>query len=268
MSMPEPVAAATLQLRGISHHYQGDPVLGNISFTAQAGQVTTIVGPSGCGKSTLLRIIAGLMAAVGGDVLLDGAVVDGVPVGLGMVFQDYSRSLFPWLTVHRNVELSLDRLPKASRAGRINEALEEVGLKGDATKHPHELSGGMQQRVAIARALAARPSLLLMDEPFASVDAQTRADLEDLLLTLHEHTKLTIVLVTHDIDEAVYLADRIVVLSKSPSEVVEWMDVDISRPRDQIQTKVEETFVRTRGEVATLLRRPTSSPDAVGGRTC
>jgi NitT/TauT family transport system ATP-binding protein len=261
MTAPATPPAAELELNDVRHHYGQEQVLGGISMLAPAGEVTTVVGPSGCGKSTLLRIISGLMPAVAGDVLLDGRRVAGVPEGLGMVFQDYSRSLFPWLTVHENVGLSLNSVPDAGRPERIGSALEEVGLSGHAAKHPFELSGGMQQRVAIARALAARPSLLLMDEPFASVDAQTRADLEDLLLTVHEHSALTIVLVTHDIDEAVYLADRVVVLSRPPTRVMKTIDVAISRPRDQVQTKVGDTFVRTRGDVASLLRRPTTITD-------
>lgn len=248
--------AAALEVSGVHHRYATEPVLADITFDAPAGKVTTIVGPSGCGKSTLLQIVAGLMTATGGGLCLDGKPILGVPAGLGMVFQDYSRSLFPWMTVRNNVALSLDHVPKAERQERVADALAEVGLAGHGSKRPFELSGGMQQRVAIARALAARPSLLLMDEPFASVDAQTRADLEDLLLEVQDHTKVTVVVVTHDIDEAVYLADRVVVLSAAPTYVVEVIDVNISRPRDQIQTKVEESFVKLRGEVATLLRRP------------
>lgn len=264
MSSPSALSAAELELRDICHDYGQEQILGGISLLAPAGEVTTVVGPSGCGKSTLLRIISGLMPAVGGDVLLDGRRVDGVPKGLGMVFQDYSRSLFPWLSVHENVGLSLNGVPVGERPDRITSALAEVDLAGHSDKHPYELSGGMQQRVAIARALAARPSLLLMDEPFASVDAQTRADLEDLLLAVHEHSAITIVLVTHDIDEAVYLADRVVVLSRPPTSVIETIGVAISRPRDQVQTKVEDTFVRTRGDVASLLRRPVTSSDPAG----
>ena len=167
------------------------------------------------------------------------------------VFQDYSRSLLPWMTVQANVVLPLRarRVPRARRETLASDALAAVGLSEHGRKYPWQLSGGMQQRVAIARALAYEPEILLLDEPFASVDAQTRADLEDLLLDVWTRTGLTVLLVTHDIDEAVYLADRIVVLSASPTRVKETIAVDLPRPRDQIATKELPAFAHLRAHV-------------------
>jgi NitT/TauT family transport system ATP-binding protein len=209
------------------------------------------VGPSGCGKTTLLRCVSGLMPPTAGAVRLDERTVTAPPRSMALVFQDYSRSLLPWMTVHDNVVLPL----KAARVGRdererlAGEALASVGLDGHGRKYPWQLSGGMQQRAAIARALAYQPEILLLDEPFASVDAQTRADLEDLLLDLWTRTGLTVLLVTHDIDEAVYLASRIVVLSASPTHVKETIHVDLPRPRDQIETKEMPAFAHLRASV-------------------
>jgi NitT/TauT family transport system ATP-binding protein len=178
------------------------------------GALVSIVGPSGCGKSTLLRCVAGLQAPAQGQIFLDGKPVDGVPDDLAVVFQDYSRSLYPWLTVRDNVALPLRRrgMGKAERRAAAVTALEQVGLRDATGKYPWQLSGGMQQRVSIARALAYRPRLLLIDEPFGSVDAQTREDLEDLLLAIRGTGEMTILFVTHDIDESVYVGDRVVVL--------------------------------------------------------
>jgi NitT/TauT family transport system ATP-binding protein len=175
-----------------------------------------------------------------------------------VVFQDYSRSLFPWLNVASNVEFPLrgSRLSKTDRKHRVAEALEWVGLGGVGRKHPWQLSGGMQQRVSIARALAYRPALMLMDEPFASVDAQTRADLEDLVLRVRDEYDMTILLVTHDIDESVYLGDRVLVLSAAPTTVVDTLKVELPRQRDQITTRASAEFVHLRSEVARLLKQP------------
>ena len=248
-----------LELSGLSHIYRDGRsehvAIDELSFTVAAGELACVVGPSGCGKSTLLRVIAGLLPPSGGQVRLHGEPVRGVPDDLAVVFQDYSRSLFPWLTVRSNVEFPLRRTTgRAQRRELAEHALEQVGLASAAHKHPRQLSGGMQQRVALARALAYRPTLLLLDEPFASVDAQTRADLEDLLLRVHAQQGTTMVLVTHDIDESVYLGDRVFVLSSSPATVLADIPVDLCAERDQITTRETETFVELRSEVARLLR--------------
>ncbi|QNG17488.1 ABC transporter ATP-binding protein [Rhodococcus triatomae] len=247
--------SAQLSLDGVSKSYGDNLAVRSITAEVPAGKVSVIVGPSGCGKSTLLRIISGLDSPTDGAVTFDGARVDGVPDGLAMVFQDYARSLFPWMRVDRNIAFPLRNLGKAERAARVQEAIDAVGLSGKEKLYPWQMSGGMQQRVAIARALASHPTLLLMDEPYASVDAQTRAELEDLLLQIQAKLGITVLVVTHDIDESVYLADHIIVLSTPPSVVAETIDVDLPRPRDHITTKTDPRFVEIRGHVTQLLRR-------------
>ena len=233
-------------------------VAANISFDVKAGEIVSIVGPSGCGKTTLLKALAGLIRPTGGTIRFQGKVVQGVPDRLAIVFQEYGRSLLPWTTVNGNIELPLryQSIPSDERRRRVAESLQAVDLSGFGERYPWQLSGGMQQRVAIARALAYQPKLLLMDEPFASVDAQTRADLEDLVATLRDRFGITMVLVTHDIDESVYLSDRVIVLSRSPSTVLAQVDIELPRPRDQIKTKAMQQFVEKRSEIAQMIRRP------------
>jgi NitT/TauT family transport system ATP-binding protein len=263
----ETVVTTLLSADDIHHTYSpGKPeehrALGGISFSVDEGEFVSIVGPSGCGKTTLMRCLSGLMQPTAGTVFMEGRAISAVPEDLTLVFQDYSRSLYPWLRVADNVEFPLKdhRLPRAERRKRVAQALSDVGLTGHETKYPRQLSGGMQQRVAIARALAYRPSMLLMDEPYASVDAQTRESLEDMLLDVWERRNKTVLFVTHDIDESVYLADRVLVLSKGPSQVIADITVDIARPRDQIDTKADPEFVELRAEVARLIRNAGSDP--------
>jgi NitT/TauT family transport system ATP-binding protein len=229
--------------------------LADITFDVARGEFACVVGPSGAGKTTLLRCLAGLTAPTSGDALFEGAPLRSVPAGIGVVFQDYGRSLYPWLTVAHNVDLPLRvrGVRRSARAERVAEVLASVGLADAGRQYPWQLSGGMQQRVAIARALAYRPDLLLMDEPFASVDAQTRFELEDLILRVRDEFGVTVVFVTHDIDEAIYLADRIVVVSKSPGVVTEIVDLTLPRPRDQIATKADEAFARYREHILGLV---------------
>ena len=201
-------------------------------------------------------------APTGGEILWT-ATWYGVPDNLAVVFQDYSRSLYPWLTVRDNVALPLRRRARPLGArGEALLALESVGLADAAQKYPWQLSGGMQQRVAIARALAYRPGLMFMDEPFGSVDAQTREDLEDLLLRVRGHDGMTILLVTHDIDESVYVGDRVVVLTRSPGRVCADLPVDLPAERDQVGTRELPAFVHLRAEVGRLIRGDTRSPQA------
>jgi NitT/TauT family transport system ATP-binding protein len=249
-----------LDIRDLAKTYgSGDratKAIGNVSFTVRERELVTVVGPSGCGKTTLLRCMAGLLAPSAGMVRLDGRPITSPPKEMTVVFQDYSRSLFPWLTVRQNVRLPLpsSTVPKGKWERVVDESLEAVGLTASAGKHPYELSGGMQQRVAIARALAYQPQILLMDEPFASVDAQTRADLEDLILRVRAEFGVTIVFVTHDIDEAVYIGDRVVVLSPPPTSVRESVSVDLPSPRDQISSKERPEFTALRARVYRLIR--------------
>jgi NitT/TauT family transport system ATP-binding protein len=226
-----------------------------LSFTVAQGEFVAIVGPSGAGKSTLLRCLSGLLRPTAGAMSLGGSPITGPPQALAMVFQDYSVSLLPWLGVEANVEFPLRRrLDRATCAARAKEALTSVGLAGFERSYPWQLSGGMQQRVAIARALAYRPSVMLMDEPFASVDAQTRAELEDLVLRLHVDYRMTTLFVTHDIDEAIYLADRVLVLSPRPTTIKEILHVDLPRPRDQLATRALHEFNDLRSRAFQLIR--------------
>jgi NitT/TauT family transport system ATP-binding protein len=226
-------------------------VLNEISFELEKGSFASIVGPSGVGKTTLLRLLTGLMPPTSGNILFKGEVVTSPPKGLSVVLQDYTRSLMPWLTVEKNISLPLRNsgMSKKQIAEAISEVLSEVGLEGNQKNYPWQLSGGMQQRVAIARAIAMRPSLLIMDEPFASVDAQTRFDLEDLVLKVRDDFGITTVMVTHDIDEAVYLSDKVIVLYGSPARVEEVIDVKLPFPRNQISTRGAKEFAELRTKI-------------------
>jgi len=228
----------TVAVDGVTKVFEqqgGDSVeaLADVSFTVDEGEFVCIVGPSGCGKTTLFRIIAGLEAATGGEVRLDGEPVTGPAMDRGMVFQEYG--LFPWRTVLENVAFGLEQqdMDEQARRERAHEMIDLVGLDGFADAYPNELSGGMKQRVGIARALAVDPALLLMDEPFGSVDAQTRGMLHGELLDIWSETRKTVLFVTHDVEEAVTLADRVVVLSGGPGTVREVVDIDLDRPRER-----------------------------------
>jgi NitT/TauT family transport system ATP-binding protein len=257
-----------LELRGVRKAYGETLAVRDLTFRIEAHELVCVVGPSGCGKTTLLRCMSGLLPVTAGEVLLHGSRVTAPPAEMALVFQEYGRSLFPWLTVRQNVLLPLRRkgLPRWRRERLVEEALGAVGLPDVSDRFPWQLSGGMQQRVAIARALAYQPEILLMDEPFASVDAQTRADLEDLLLRVWREFRVTVVFVTHDIDESIYLADRVLVLGPRPSVVREAVPVGLPRPRHQVATKALAEFGRLRAHIYTLIRssRPAdreSGPD-------
>ena len=251
-----------IDVTGLSMTYgSGDSevmAIEQIDLSVRQGEFLSIVGPSGCGKTTLLMCVAGLRRPTTGTISLHGLDVTEPIPGLSVVFQDYSRSLFPWRTNAANVSLSLWDLEvdKGERDQRVLESLHAVGLGDVGHLYPWQLSGGMQQRVAIARALATQPEVLLMDEPFASVDAQTRVTLEDLLLKVWRATGVTIVFVTHDIDEGVYLSDRIAVLSDRPSRVLRELDVPLARPRDQLVTRAAPEFADARADVFNLIMRP------------
>jgi NitT/TauT family transport system ATP-binding protein len=253
-----------LHIEKVGHYYADHTALEDVNLEVAEGELVSIVGPSGCGKSTLLRCIAGLIPPTQGRITLNGQEITDVPDNLAVVFQDYSRSLLPWLTVRDNVALPLRRRGK-SKAERREAALgvlEAVGLAGAGEKYPWQLSGGMQQRVSIARALAYQPALLLMDEPFGSVDAQTREDLEDLVLRVRKDG-MTILLVTHDIDESVYVGDRVIVLDRAPGRVVADLAVGLPSARDQITTRELPEFVHMRAEVGRLVRGQAPPPAGV-----
>ncbi|MGY1805826.1 ABC transporter ATP-binding protein [Blastococcus sp. SYSU D00669] len=233
----------------------GPLVCDGLSFSVHEGEFVSIIGPSGCGKSTLLRMISGLLRPTTGEVRLRDTAITAPPPEMALVFQDYTRSLFPWLSVERNVRFPLAKrrdLSKAEKEQRVAEAIATVGLAGFESYHPGQLSGGMQQRVAIARALAFRPRILLLDEPFASVDALTKEGLEDTLLDVQARyaaSGMTMLLVTHDIDEAIYLANRILVLSKPPCVVAEQLEVGLPGSRNQVETRSLPEFLRIRAHV-------------------
>ena len=255
-----------LEIRDVAKSYgagsQVTHALRSISFSIAERELVCVVGPSGCGKTTLLKCIAGLMRPTRGEVLLHGERVTEPPEEMAVVFQEYNRSLMPWSTVRNNVLLPLrhKKLARAERTRLVEQALEAVGLTRFIDHYPWQLSGGMQQRVAIARALAYQPSILLMDEPFASVDAQTRGDLEDLVLQVRDEFGITILFVTHDIDESVYLSDRIVVLTHAPTVVKELVGVDLPSPRDQIATKELPEFAHLRAYVYRLVKHDRTAP--------
>ncbi len=234
--------------------------LRDIRLEVTEGEFLAVNGPSGCGKSTLLQIVAGLVPASSGRVSVAGATVDVPPESMVYLFQQYGKSLFPWRTVLENVAFAVEhRMTGGGAAVReaVRPYLAMVGLADAADRYPWQLSGGMQQRVAIARALAAKPRILLLDEPFSSVDALTRMDLHNLILDLWTAQRFTAVLVTHDVDEAVYLADRVAVLSGRPSVVVETVITDLPRPRDPIATREHPRFVALRHALLERLLRRT-----------
>lgn len=226
--------------------------VGDVSLSVAKGTFLTVVGPSGCGKSTLLQMIAGLMTPTAGHVQFDGSEVNGPPFDMIYLFQQYTKSLMPWRTVLHNVAFGLEvprrrrELSSRSIDQMCREQLARVGLEGVEDQYPGQLSGGMQQRVAIARALVCRPAVLLMDEPFSALDALSRSSLQDLLLDLWEQLDLTVVFVTHDVEEAIYLSDSVAVLNTSPSSIIDRLQVDLPRPRHQVRTKESSEFLEYR----------------------
>jgi NitT/TauT family transport system ATP-binding protein len=234
---------------------RGDTVaLDDVTLTVNESEFVAVVGPSGCGKSTLLQIVAGLIAPSAGEVMLNDRIVSGPPESLVYLFQQYSKSLFPWRTAIDNVAFAVEhRMSREKARAHSRPYLDMVGLSEFAEHYPWQLSGGMQQRVAIARALAAQPRVLLMDEPFSSVDALTRIELHTLILELWEKHRFTAVLVTHDVDEAAFLADRVAVLSARPTVVLRSIPTLLPRPRDSITTRELPRFLQLRHELLTML---------------
>jgi NitT/TauT family transport system ATP-binding protein len=224
----------------------------DITFSVSQGEFVALIGPSGCGKSTLLHIMAGLSEPTVGAVRLTDEEIDKPRPEMMFVFQQYTKSIFPWKTVLENVLLGVKYRSEATREALEKvclEQLELVGLRQYPHYYPYQLSGGMQQRVAIARALARRPKILLMDEPFSALDAMMRVELQDLLLKLWSDLQLTILFVTHDLDEALYLAQRVIMLSASPGTIAEKVEVPLAYPRRQIETRSEQVYLRLREQL-------------------
>jgi NitT/TauT family transport system ATP-binding protein len=229
-------------------------VLSNIDFEVETGEFMVLVGPSGCGKSTLLDLLSGLAEPTSGAILLDGKPIVGPGSDRGIVFQQYA--LFPWRTALGNVEFALEamRLPRAERTERARHFLALVGLAGFEDHYPHQLSGGMKQRVAIARSLSYDPDILLMDEPFAALDAQTRESLQDELLRIWEQTEKTILFITHAIDEAVYLGQRVAVMTTRPGRILDIVDIPLSSRRSTDDLRSSPEFTELRHRIWTMLR--------------
>jgi len=250
-----------IEIAGLRKVYEGRTrsveAIRDVTCSVGAGELVCILGPSGAGKTTLLKCIAGLLPPSAGAVILEGEAVVEPPAAMAVVFQEYGRSLFPWMSVHHNVELPLKQkgVPAARRRELVREALAAVDLADVHAAYPWQLSGGMQQRVAIARAVAYEPHVLLMDEPFAAVDAQTRADLEDLIRRLWRRMRVTILFVTHDIEEAVYLGQRVLVLSMSPTVVMEDVAIDLPDERSQLETRSLPRFAELRKHLYAQIQR-------------
>jgi NitT/TauT family transport system ATP-binding protein len=241
-------ASQLIAFRGVSHMFGDRPVLQDINLTIGKSEFVCMVGPSGCGKTTMLRMVGGLQTPGVGEVTFAGKRVNGPAREISFMFQDYSKALLPWRTAAGNVSLALEAngVASAQRAPRIKDLLEKVGLGRHADHFPAQLSGGMQQRVQIARCLAQEPSVLLMDEPFGALDAMTRQALQDEILRIIQAASTTVVFVTHDLEEAIYLGDRVVALYPNPGRIAQVFEVDLPKPRNQLTTRESPAFLRLR----------------------
>ena len=230
-------------------------VFENISFTVLKGEILCIVGASGCGKTTLLRQIAGLQKPTSGSITFRGQPVSGPARNRAIVFQDYGRALLPWRTVKGNIALSLEDtgLSKADITARVHDLMTLTGLAGAADRYPSQLSGGMQQRVQIARAIAQQPDILLMDEPFGALDALTRQSLQDELLAIARDRAISVIFITHDLEEAIYLGDKVIVLASNPGRILKQVPVALARPRHQLATREDPLFLSLRHELHGLI---------------
>ena len=249
---------SVLRLEGVGLRYGalGRPILEDISFEMQQGEFLSIVGPSGCGKTTLLRMIAGLLKPSVGQALFEGKAINGPARERAIVFQDYTNALLPWRTVAGNIALALEKtVPnKAERDERVHKLIAKMGLTHAADQFPTQLSGGMQQRVQIARCLAQQPRILLMDEPFGALDAITRQTLQDELMSLAADQRMTTIFITHDLEEAIYLGDRVIALSANPGRIAQTITAGLPRPRHQLTTREDPLFLSHRHRLFGLLQ--------------
>jgi NitT/TauT family transport system ATP-binding protein len=243
-------------------------ILDAINFDVREGEFLCIVGSSGSGKTTLLRVLAGLARPAEGKVLFSAAEISGPSRDRAIIFQDYSKALLPWRSVRGNIALSLEArsVPAQDREAVIDELVAKMGLTRAQNQYPGQLSGGMQQRVQIARCLAQEPKILLMDEPFGALDAMTRQTLQDEILQLAGDKKMTVVFITHDLEEAIYLGDRVVVLGGAPATVIEMVEVGLPRPRNQLTTREDARFLAHRHRLFQLLARNQIGPVGLASR--
>jgi NitT/TauT family transport system ATP-binding protein len=253
--MPENDLKPILSVRGLDFQVEDLKILEGIELDIRAQEFLCIVGASGCGKTTLLRMLAGLLMPTRGEVIYKGQPVRGPQPELAVVFQDYGRALLPWRTVYGNVELALEarRVPRAERADIIHGLLTQVGLANRAQAFPVQLSGGMQQRLQIARCLAQSPQVLLMDEPFGALDAMTRQTLQDEVARLSQEAGVTVVFITHDLEEAIYLGDRVLAMTHGPGRIGATLDIVLDRPRHQLTTREHPQFLDYRHRLFHLL---------------
>ena len=257
MTSGDATQAPVIEFGGISLAYGGRPIISDLSLQVGRGEIVCIIGPSGCGKTTALRMAGGLVQPDSGAVRLLGEPLTAPRRDVAIVFQDYGKALLPWRTAHSNVALALEAagVPRRERDGRIRSLLAKVGLAGHEDKYPTEMSGGMQQRIQIARCLAQDPAVLLMDEPFGALDAMTRQGLQDEMLSIVAETGATVFFVTHDLEEAVYIGDRVIGLLPNPGRIGIDLRVDLPRPRSQLETRELPEFLRLRRELFDFIEK-------------
>ena len=257
MTSGDAAQVPVIEFGGISLAYGGRPIISDLSLQVGRGEIVCIIGPSGCGKTTALRMAGGLVQPDSGAVRLLGEPLTAPRRDVAIVFQDYGKALLPWRTAHANVALALEAagVPRRERDGRIRSLLAKVGLAGHEDKYPTEMSGGMQQRIQIARCLAQDPAVLLMDEPFGALDAMTRQGLQDEMLSIVAETGATVFFVTHDLEEAVYIGDRVIGLLPNPGRIGIDLRVDLPRPRSQLETRELPEFLRLRRELFDFIEK-------------
>lgn len=256
-AIPVPDGQAAIEFEHIDLAYGDKRILADLSLVVGKGEIVCIIGPSGCGKTTALRVAGGLVRPNSGGVRVEGKPVTGPRRDVAIVFQDYGKALLPWRTAAGNISLALEAAgtPARKRKERIHALLEKVGLHGHADKYPTEMSGGMQQRLQIARCLAQEPSVLLMDEPFGALDAMTRQTLQDEMLSIVAETSATVFFVTHDLEEAIYLGDRIIGLLPNPGRIGTIAKVGLPRPRNQLETREMPEFLHLRRTMFDFIKK-------------